>query len=648
MFAKSSIVFFAFACVLVSQAFARPAPPGVETVQNSDGSSVSVRYFGDEHYHYMETTDGYLIAVDSVGDYVYIDENGLPSGVVAKNAVDRTDKEKSFLNGLNQEAARKKHKELNGGRFSEGSSLTQNKSVLLKEYGQSGESAMLRRPKTEVVWTTGEHWFPVLLVGTTDKAHGDSLAFYNYLNEPGYSVNNNVGSLRDYFLFASDSLFNPHFDVYPVDINAALTSFGRGQEFNEGKLVAAGLDELGKRSDFLENADKYCSDGKNVDGFIFLYPGMEKDAMAQSELFWSHQFQMSANGSSSGWIPSAYKVGKYYFEEYVFNAQFADGSKNSIIDKMGILAHEFSHLMGLMDHYSKDENGNQLSGPGSYDLMSTGMYNGTTANAGNAPMGYSAFEKAWMGWLEFKELEPDREYALKKVSKMDAYTVSNPNQNNEYYIVEYRPAEKYDAYTKVGWGEKNNGVYVWYIDYDKKIFEVNYQINADVNHQRVEVKSVLEAKDYYADFTYVNNNGSSLVAGIYNLMFEEQERACFTTSKSMTLSKCPEDSSFLVASSSSGNSSSSISSSSNDAERIVDRSITMNGLQVQQEGNHLHIASVNGGLEKVNLFDMQGHLVLRQNVAGQQTTLDLKRIPHGNYVVLVNVGNRVVKKVITK
>jgi hypothetical protein len=324
----------AFAGILASLSFARPAPPGVETVQNNNGSSVSVRYFGDEHYHYAETTDGYLVAIDSAGNYVYVNENGSLSGVVAKNAVDRTEKEKSFLNGLDQEAAHQNHKELKGGRFPKDSSLTQGKPVpLLKTSNQGGTSVMLKRPQTDLSWTVGEHWFPVLLIGTTDKPHGDSLEFYNYLNMPGYNVNNNVGSLRDYFLFVSDSLFSPHFDVYPIDIDAPLTSFGMGNDYREGKLVAAGLEELGKRSDFLKNVDKYCSGDKYIDGFIFLYPGMEKDALAQSENFWSHQYQMSANGSTSSWYPLPYKLGDYYFEEYVFNAQFADGSKNKVLTK---------------------------------------------------------------------------------------------------------------------------------------------------------------------------------------------------------------------------------------------------------------------------------------------------------------------------
>ena len=76
---------------------------GTRTVRNGDGSSVSIRYFGDEHYHYAETTDGFLVAKDDDGNYVYVDENGKASSIVARNAESRSAKDKSFLKTLNQD-----------------------------------------------------------------------------------------------------------------------------------------------------------------------------------------------------------------------------------------------------------------------------------------------------------------------------------------------------------------------------------------------------------------------------------------------------------------------------------------------------------------------------------------------------------------
>ena len=523
-------------------------------------------------------------------------------------------------------------------------------------YNQKGVSALLKRP-TPQKWTMGERWFPVLLVGTTDKAHGDSAKFYDFLNTPGYSENKNIGSLRDYFLFVSDSLFDPHFDVYPIDINAALTSFGKDSSFQEGELLKAGLNELGKRSDFVANAAKYAYDGVNIDGFFFLFPGMEEDALKQSEFFWGHEFRMSANGSSSGWMRSAYKVGKVYFEEYVFIAQYADGSNNSKINKMGIFAHEFSHVLGLQDHYGKDENKKQVDGPGSFDIMSQGMYNGSSTNSGDAPMGYSAFEKDWVGWLKLEELESEKTYSLKKLSRLQGYSISNPYQTDEFYVVEYRPAEKYDAYVRAtSWGQRVNGVYVWYIDYDREIFVVHNNANGDRSHQRVAVNAVLAAGDYYVDFTYVNRGGTASIPGIYNIVLDGENRVCFTTSQNIPLTECPVDSSEIEVSSSSEFSSSSEVSSSSEAESsdseggsewMLDGRLVADAVHMRLEGYTLHVLADVPGKKNLSLLDLQGRVLLRSDFSESDVVFELKTLPRGNYIVLVNVSGQMSKKVIS-
>ena len=190
-----------FVCVWATVAVARPAAPGVTTVKNSDGSSLSFLRFGDEHYHFLETEDGYLVTDDGKGGYAYVDELGEVSEFVAKDAAYRTDKENAFLRGLDQKAAHQNYQKLHGDRFPE-DLLSDGPNFLhipLMSYNQNGVSALQKRPKADQ-WTSGERWFPVVLVGTTDKTHGDSATFYDFFNKPGYSENKNIGSLREYFL----------------------------------------------------------------------------------------------------------------------------------------------------------------------------------------------------------------------------------------------------------------------------------------------------------------------------------------------------------------------------------------------------------------------------------------------------------------
>lgn len=631
---KKLVLALLFICVWATLAVARPAEPGVTTVKNSDGSLLSFLKFGDEHYHFIETEDGYLVTEDGKGGYVYVDELGAASEFIAKDAAFRTDKENAFLKELDQKVAHQNYRKLHGDRFPE-DLLSDESSFMhipLMAYNQNGEPALQKRPKANK-WTTGERWFPVVLVGTTDKQHGDSAKFYDFFNKPGYSENKNIGSLRDYFLYVSGGLFDPHFDVYPVNINASLVSFGKGSNYSEGKLVAAGLDELGKRADFKTNAKKYCFQNSNVDGFIYLFPGMEEDAMRQSENFWGHAFSMSSNGSSRNY--SAYSAGGVLFDKYVFLAQFQDKSNNSLITNMGSFAHEFSHVMGLKDHYAKDSSGKQINGPGYFDLMSQGLYNGQSTNSGDAPIGYSAFEKEWMGWLTLEELQPDSVYSIKKLSEMQAFSITNPNHRDEYYIVEYRPREKYDAYIRADWGQVTNGVYVWYIDFDQTIFVEERKANADINHQRLALNAVLEKNGYYVDFTYVNKGGVSPVSGIYNVVFDGNDRTCFTTSNGISLTACPEQSSSSEASSSSEVSPE--SSSSENPSRVVvgGADLAVSQVQLTLNGRMLNVSTNVEGIKKVRLIDLQGRLLLQEVFSEKTATIYLSRFRSGSYLLRV-------------
>ena len=633
---------FILTSVFVSFAFSRPAEPGTRTVRNGDGSSVSIRYFGDEHYHYAETTDGFLVAKDDDGNYVYVDENGKASSIVARNAENRSAKDKSFLKTLNQETVHQRYREQKGGRFlDESDGLAGMKSfshLPVMSYNQNGKSVLYKR-ESSVQWTKGSRWFPVLLVGTGDKPYGDSAKFHDFFNKSGYSENKGIGSMRDYFLFVSDSLFDPHFDVYPVQLEATLASFGKGENYDEVLFVTKVIDELAKRMDFQENVKRYCSKNSKVDAFFFLYPGREEEATQQSEDFWAHRYMLRNQRVSTSKIisSSGYWVGGYYFDDYVFFAQYADGSDNKEITKLGVFVHEFSHVMGLHDHYSKDENGKQHSGPASYDIMSTGMYNGTSINAGNAPMGYSAFEKEVMGWLKPQELEPEQVYTLEKASKLQAYSVTNPNQEDEFYVVEYRPAEKFDAYVRVDHGERANGVYVWYIDYDEEIFADLNEANKDPNHQRVALKAVLGADDYYVDFSFVNGDGLASVPGVYNVALAASERACFSTSDKLLPKNCVVESS---SSAEAGGVSSSSSAESVEGDFFAEIADAVR-IRVKLEGAMLHVMSDDWELKEIRLFDIQGHLLYGESFTEKQASLDLSRLSRGIYVVRITEGKRI-------
>ena len=651
-FSKSKNIFLILS--VASLALARPAIPVVSVAVNEDGSSVSVKHLGDEHCLYTETEDGFLVTGNGAGSYVYVDESGLVTGVIARNKEERTEKEKAFLEKLDQETVRARYRELNGDRFLDSAGAAKGFSrmshIPLMAYNQNGTPVPEYRPQP-LDWTVGTQYFPVLLVGTTDKPHGDSAAFDAFLNQEGYSQGGNIGSLRDYFLFSSGGLFEPHFDIYPVDINASLTSFGTGDNFSEGRLIVEGIKILTARADFKEKAPQYCQNGNNINGFIFLFPGKEEEALEQSSKFWSHKYEMRYNGSVS--YADAYESGGYKFGQYVFMSQYVDDSGRAKMNLMGSLAHEFSHMMGLKDHYVKI-NGVQHNGPGHFDLMSTGLYNGKNYGDGTHPPAYSSFEKETMGWLSMEELETSQVYSLKKLSAMEAYSVTNPNWNDEYYIIEYRPSEKYDEKLP------RNGVLVWYIDYDEKIYYRDNAINGDLNHPRIFIKDTLTRRDYHVDFSFVNGGGVSPVTGIYNVVREENRRACFTTDKDISLSQCPEESSSSAESSNSEGSSSSeayaqvssssenggmdLSGSSSASEKIVEGRRSLAQVNVHFEGRVLRIDNPAAAPVNVKLFDLQGHLLSQRTFSETSVTFAMENYAVGHYVLWIQTAGYSFKK----
>lgn len=515
-------------CFAALSAFCYPSnSKAVETV-NDDGSVLTLKKFGDEHFHYATTEDGYLV-VGSHGSFRFAADDGTPSEFVAKNPRFRNASEGRFLKGVSKSASLAAHKRKFVDRYPETNRnerwLGHNFSV---NFVDSGAAPLVRFRPTGESFVKGERYFPVLLVTMSDIAGGDSTKYARYLNESGYKDDGNFGSLRDYYLTSSNGVFSPHFDVYPVTLPG---SFG---SYDEGSMTSAAIDILVNRADYKANAGKY----ENPAAFIFLYPGDETSALRYNEGYWGHQYWMQYNGA--GQYGKGYCKSNYCFDKYLFIAQKADGS--SKVNTLGIFAHEFSHVMGLADHYgyeytneSKGEiNSNVfVEGPAPYDVMTQGMYNGN----GNYPPTFSAFERETMGWITETELASGQVLSLPALnSEPVAYAATNPNHNDEYYVLEYRPSLGFDS--KIG----KNGVFVWYVDYDKKFFYDYNNPNGNLNHPRITVKQVLNSNgSSFANFAFVNAGGVAKVSGAYSLVLEGNNRVCFATDVNNGISACPAD-----------------------------------------------------------------------------------------------------------
>lgn len=408
------------------------------------------------------------------------------------------------------------------------------------------------------VYSSGERYFPVMLVSTTDYKALDSAFMYRMFNEKGFKDNSNYGSVHDYFVESSGGQFQPTFDIYPITLPKNFSSYKSDSEF-----ILPAIDILVERSDFKARASKY---EKEIP-FVILHPLSRDKATSYCSDFFNHQYKLQYSAKQ------VYSKNGYKFNNYAFISQKAEGKESSTSSKdvnmLGTFVHEFSHVIGLQDTYSNDSRGYATIGPLPYDVMALGLRNGN----GGYPPTFSAFEREAVGWLKPTEIvNADSVYELKNLSGMQAYAVSNPNKSDEYFLIEYRPAVGFDS--KIGSSsysgkQGKNGVMIWYIDYDYSAFFSN-DPNGDENHQRVEVRTVLSKdQESFAKFDFVNKNGKAKIDGIFNLVFDGDDRICFTVNKSKKLDKCPEK---AIASSSSAPQSSSSSNSKTSSSSIASSS----------------------------------------------------------------------------
>lgn len=550
-----------FLCIMGTTAItaARPASPVATCIPQSNGDCLTILQYGDEHHHYATTIDGYLVVRDSINDYVYADANATASGRKAHNADKRSSSDKSFLKGLNQREIIGKHIKNQTFRYPEQRELLSN----FQHKAQENRKA-LYRPKP-LTFTKGENRFPVFLVSTADRDFGDTAWYRRSLNEVGFSEDGHYGSVHDYFLVSSDSLFNPIFDVYPVKINLPATEAGDADGDGEGKFVKAAIDAAIKD---MGDLSKYDKDGdKFIDGFGVVLAGTE----AGSDL-WGHMYYYTTytnpelyTGFTGGWWGSrnhnsstnswGNDYGGYKFDRYLLIAEMSDPMAyiKSGHNGIGIFIHEFSHILGLPDFYTPDERDTEPYGP--YEIMAEGMYNGISRSyqMGRCPPKYSAFERESMGWMTIPDLKPSVDlYALEMIDANKAYSVTNPKNNDEYYVIEYRP--------RIGWDQAiadtaTMGILVWHIDYDKRAWE--YYPNQDKEHYGITTALNLSKNKTFKDFKFGE-------VGVYNAIKEGEDKVCFATKDGIEV-KCPEpepESSSAIALSSTAALSSAVASSS--------------------------------------------------------------------------------------
>ena len=469
---KKRILFLWAALLLgVCTAFAVPAHPGAITVQQPDGSTLTLRLIGDEWLHFTTTADGYTVVKGSDGYYRYADVlNGqlTATSQVAHDAAGRQAAERAFL------AGRQKY---------QAPAMTA-ENVKMKQMVEEQQRKTLASHRA-AKYDYNNFRGLVILVQFNDKPFSredypeiitDMITQENY---EGYTKTDGTfvsctGSVYDYYSDNSDGKFLPQFDIVgPYTVN-----FSQYDGSNQTKqIIKAVVDAADADVDF----SQYDGDGDGVvDLVYFLVAGNGANYSGNdSRLWWPHR---SAIYNPDTWT-YIYKDGVRLWD-YASSVEFYGWTSvpSTIhLDGIGTICHEFSHVLGLPDFYDADyaQNG-QSDDPSDWSIMSGGNY----LNESRTPSGYSLYERYAVGFIDEPPLiESEGSYALEPLSSsLTGFRINTPVEN-EFFLLENRQKDafKWDAYLP------SSGMLVFRVDRTNVSIWDNNQVNCYANHNYYEL-----------------------------------------------------------------------------------------------------------------------------------------------------------------
>jgi M6 family metalloprotease domain len=328
-----------------------------------------------------------------------------------------------------------------------------------------------RMPPPDSKLTQGDVRVLVVLVEFSDVhfTNPDPVSqFTDYLNKEGYNEYYNIGSVRDYFIKNSMGKFKPTFDVYgPVTLPGMQADYGGGGVSGNSNLaLSQALDLLLKSDgiDFLE----YDNNGDGVIDYAFMIYAGESSSGSNLRI-WPHAGYLGEkNVEQSGkMIREGLFINFYACVNEIDERAYKRDKSTRVLSVVGLFIHEFSHLLGLCDLYV----GVGSPSPITWSVMLHG--------SSSTPPLYSAFERMSLGWLTPTELKTSGKIQLNKLEDNVAYSITNPENPDEMYLLEYR--------TNKGWdiGQENSGMLIWHIDYDSTIWK-SFKVNDD-NHMHVDI-----------------------------------------------------------------------------------------------------------------------------------------------------------------
>ncbi|WP_302415020.1 M6 family metalloprotease domain-containing protein [uncultured Prevotella sp.] len=445
--------------------------PGINIIKQADGTTITVRAYGDEDLSYFLASDGTLLYQEGTNFYiagVKADGTLYSTGVLAHEPSMRTIKEISAIKAQNAKA-------------------------FYNSMEKQAKTNKVRRepmtPDNSLLPSLGKHKIPVILVEFSDvefSVENPKATFDKYLNgkelfnkETDPEMGQNYAGVAKYFKDMSFGKFEPEFEVYgPVNLGKPLATYGAGysSQENMGLLLTDACTAVDDEVDFTQYDS---NDDGNIDLIYIIYAGFSQSIAGNStDCIHPKSGYLSLAKSFDGMDVKRYGVNNE------LNGTPADQANGPIINGIGLFCHEFSHCMGLPDLYPKSGSIAEACINQNMDywsLMDAGEY---TAN-GYRPTAYTAWERERLGWMEIGTLTGPSNVELKSLDEGGAaFRIYNDKDEtgHEYYIVE--------NVQNNGWNKNlfGNGLMVTHVDYLSSQFSLGgCKVNNTEGHPRMHV-----------------------------------------------------------------------------------------------------------------------------------------------------------------
>lgn len=404
----------------VSSVFAVPAFPKPIKVTQKDGSQITVLLHGDEFYNYSTTTDGYTLRQkDGIYYYAMLDSSGAltASSMRANDPQKRSASEKSFVKTITTGLQ-------SGLAIVQGQARRESQNIVRAERSEKRQNSMATRAG-QVEDASGI----VLLVEFQDVEFSESISgsnpqasFNNLMNQEGYSMTGAAGSVRDYFLYNSNGQYNINFDVKgPYKVSNNVAYYG-GYSMISGDVNPEAMVREACELAYADGVDfaKYAVDGE-VPNLIIIYAGYGEADSGITDTIWQHEGTISP-----------LTLGGVTIRTYACSAEIYYDTNN--MTGIGVVCHEFSHVLGIPDFYDSDYSVNGYAlGQWVLSVMDAGSY----LFDGCVPPAYNSVERWMAGWLTYIDITEGGYYTLNPLYENFAYRVKTYT-SNEFYVLEYR------------------------------------------------------------------------------------------------------------------------------------------------------------------------------------------------------------------